>query len=53
MLGAGEYERAANRFALQDFGEDRWLRGAIDSCSTRSTVEATGVTAILAGLRNM
>ena len=55
VLGAGEYERAANRFAPQDFGEDRWLRGAIDMKDTLldALVEATGVTAILAGLRNM
>src|SRR5260221_10706902 len=30
MLGAGEYESAVNRFAPQNFSEDRWLRGAID-----------------------
>ena len=30
MPAAGEYQSAVNRFAPQNFGEDRWLRGAID-----------------------
>ena len=48
MLGAGEDQSAVDRFAPQNVSEDRWLRSAIDRrmrCSTRSTVEATGVTA--------
>ena len=56
VLGAGEDQRAVDRLAPQHVDQDRGLSARstrMTRCSTRSTVDATGVTATLTGSRSI